>query len=118
MRLPTISAVVVALAASASAGWAQQDTALTDQHLAAIDTDGDGKVSETEFLAYLGRIHQALDADANRVVTWSEAEGRMLREHFDAIDSNGDGRISQAEMEAQGKADYASADRDGDGDLD
>lgn len=115
MRITTIFAAgVLALGTAAPA----QETVLTDEHLAAIDSDGDGKVSESEFLAYLGRVHRALDQDANGFVSWAEAEGRILREHFDAIDADGDGRVSPAELEAQGRADHASADRDGDGQLD
>ncbi len=114
----TIAAAgILALGGFATAALAQDDAALTTDHLAAIDTDGDGTVSQDEFLAYLGRIHTALDADADGFVSWAEAEGRILREHFDAIDTNGDGRVSKAELEAQGRADYASADRDGDGGL-
>lgn len=117
MRFPIIAAAGIgALAAFGASAWAQ-DAALTGEHLAAIDTDGDGTVTEGEFLLHLGRVHAALDADANGFVTWAEAEGHLLREHFDAIDSNGDGNISHAELAAQGRADFASADSDGDGVL-
>ena len=118
MRISTIAAAgLLALGLPVTGALAQDDTTLTDQHLAAIDTDSDGTVTESEFLGYLGRIHEALDADVDGFISWAEAEGRILREHFDAIDSNGDGGVSKAELEAQGRADYASADTNGDGNL-
>ena len=63
---------------------------------------------------------------ATRVFTWSmrvtaeapAAEGQILLDHFKALDTDGNNGISLGEMEAQGRTDFASADRDGDGDLD
>lgn len=117
MRYSTIAAAAIA-ALTATGALAQDAPVITDQHAAAIDGDSNGKLTESEFLAYLGRAHQALDSDANGFVTWSEAEGRIIAEHFKALDTDGNNGVSLAEMETQGRADFASADRDGDGDLD
>ncbi len=94
-----------------------QDQGLSEGHLDAADTTGDGAVSLDEFRAYMKNAFDALDKDSNGVVTWTEAEAAIAREHFDALDKNGDGNVTAAEMDAQAQADFAASDRDGDGAL-
>lgn len=117
--LMTAAAGLVALsAAAASAQDAAPPVELNDRHLAEVDADKDGGVTESEFRAFFQRGFEALDRDADGFVSWAEAEAAMIREHFDTIDANRDGGLTAAELDAQAQADYAASNRDGDGALD
>jgi Ca2+-binding EF-hand superfamily protein len=96
---------------------AAQDQGLSEGHLDAADTSGDGALSLDEFRAYMNNAFDAIDGDGNGVVTWTEAQAAIAREHFDAIDANKDGNVTAGEMDAQAQADFAASDLDGDGAL-
>jgi Ca2+-binding EF-hand superfamily protein len=118
MRTSFLIAGALALSTSlAAAQDAPQETVLTDQHLDAVDGDDDGAVSVDEFRAAMRRIFEALDRDANGVMTWAEAEGSIIRDHFDAFDADRNGNVTAAEMDARAQADHAASDLDGDGAL-
>ncbi len=116
-----LTAAAALVAFTAASAWAQ-DVAdpmeLNDRHLAEVDADKNGGVTQSEFGAFMQRGFAALDKDADALVSWIEAEAAMLREHFDAIDSNKDGAMTSAELDAQAQRDFAAADRDGNGVLD
>lgn len=118
MHKIVLAAGALALTATfAVAQDAPADPSLTTQHLAAVDTNGDGSVTESEFRAAMQKAHAALDADADGVVTWTEAEGKLAREHFEALDANADNKVTREEMDAQAQTDFVGADRDGNGAL-
>lgn len=116
----TLAAAALALSAGLAAAQdaaAPATTGVTDAHLAAVDTNKDGGVSQNEFVGALTKIFKALDADANGAVTWVEAEGKLAREHFDAFDADKNGRVTPDEVDAQAKKDFAASDQDADGTL-
>ena len=71
----------------------EQSGAFTDG-FAALDANGDGKIFEDEFTAWLS---QQVAAAASHVVLTAQDEGRQL---FPAFDKNGDGRLSVRELKA------------------
>lgn len=97
-------------------GAAQAQT-ITLGDLAALDTDGDGKVSQAEFDAFLDQAFAKLDANGDGYLTISEAEVVMTPEQFAAANTNGDGGISRSEFKVAGQKDFVAADTDGDGSL-
>jgi Ca2+-binding EF-hand superfamily protein len=79
-----------------------------------IDVDGDGKVFEKEFLAYLDKVLETQSrAVASRAVLAIADQGRGL---FDLLDTNQDGRLTLRELN-QATNVMSPADRDGDGYL-
>jgi hypothetical protein len=113
MRLILITAAGLALAPLASA-----QEAMTTGHLAALDTNGDGSVDSAELGDFVARAFQSVDANADGLMTADEAAGVMPSELFNAANVNGDAGISPDEFMNQAQADFAAADRDGNGVLD
>ena len=95
----------------------------------ALDTDGDGKISQAEFDAAKADRFAKADADGDGKVTADEMkqaferkhEERMkkhearMEEHFKALDTDGDGAVSEAEMQAHHVQMFSKLDADGDG---
>jgi EF hand len=102
-----------ALALAGAAG-AQQ---ITTQHLAILDTSGDGAVDAAEFEAFGDKVFTALDANGDGYVTRAEAGAVLTDEQFAAANTNGDDGLGKEEFEAATLADFAAADQDGDGVL-
>ncbi len=94
-------AVGIALAAAAAG-----DVARTPQdYLARMDTDGDGRVSRDEYVAYMGRGFDRIDADGNGVL-----EGDEL--------PPGARRVARVDYESSLAAAFARQDGNHDGFLD
>jgi Ca2+-binding EF-hand superfamily protein len=88
------------------AGAAAQDVPRTPQdYLQRMDTDGDGRVSRAEYIAYMGRGFDRIDTDGNGVL-----EGDEL--------PRGARRVTRADYEASLAAAYARQDSNHDGYLD
>ena len=105
----------VALAASAGIVVAQeapgQDPARQDRGMARADADGDGRISQAEFVA--GRVSRltAVDANGDGTVTPEEmAAAREARQagradnHFARLDADGNGAVTRAEYDAAREA--------------
>jgi Ca2+-binding EF-hand superfamily protein len=105
----------VALAASAGIVVAQQapsqDPGRQDRGMARADADGDGRLSQAEFVA--GRISRlsAVDTNADGTVTPEEmAAAREARQaeradrHFARLDADGNGAVTRAEYDAAREA--------------
>lgn len=91
---------------------------ITTVDLAALDTDGDGKVSQAEFDAFLDTAFARLDANGDGYLTIAESRTVMTPEQFAAANANGDDGISLSEFKVASQKDFVAADTDGDGSLD
>ena len=74
-------------------------------YLERMDTDGDGRISRVEYIAYMGRGFDRIDADGNGVL-----EGDEL--------PSGAHRVTRADYEASLAAAFARQDGNHDGYLD
>jgi Ca2+-binding EF-hand superfamily protein len=90
---------------------------ITTGHLDALDTDDNGAVDAAEFDAFMGQTFSALDTNGDGYISAAESAGFMSPDQFAAANTNGDDGISAAEFTAATQADFAAADRDGDGVL-
>ncbi len=110
-------------------GWMRGHGAMGSKFdFAAVDTDGDGKITKAEFDAHRSAKVEALDTDKDGKISMDElvamhmngaqerAEARAKR-MIEAQDTNGDGMLSAAELAvpAAPKDMFAKLDADGDG---
>lgn len=96
----------VALATFAGAATAQQP-ARAAAHAQRADTDGDGRISQAEFVARRVARLTAADANGDGTVTREELRARAMAHRaqraetrFTRLDTNGDGAISREEFTA------------------
>ncbi|KZC38391.1 MULTISPECIES: EF-hand domain-containing protein [Rhodanobacter] len=102
--------LAAALALLAAATALAQDT--RSEYLQAFDRDGDGRVSEAEYLAYMGRGFQAMDRNGDGILETDELPGGRgqpitlteyqdnLRRQFHKLDRNHDGYLDAKELTA------------------
>lgn len=81
-------------------------------YLRLFDTDGDGRVSETEYLAYMSRSFQRMDSNGDGILESDELPGGRgrpitlkayqgnLRQQFHKLDRNHDGYLNAKELTA------------------
>jgi len=85
------------------------------EYLQRMDTDGDGRVSRVEYIAYMGRGFDRMDTDGNRVLEGDElppGARRVTRADYEASlaaafarqDSNHDGFLDARELAAPPRA--------------
>lgn len=101
----------------AGAAFAQGTPTFTQPQLQFLDKDGDGAVSQQEYLNYLGNAFNYLDTDGNGSLSRAEAGGLLSDSQFSEMDTNRNGQISRQEFLAQGSKDFAGADKDKSGQL-
>ncbi len=77
-----------------------------------FDRDGDGRVSEAEYVAYMSRGFQAMDRNGNGIIDSDELPGGRgqpitlqeyrdnLRRQFHKLDRNHDGYLDARELTA------------------
>ncbi|MBB4082133.1 EF-hand domain-containing protein [Brevundimonas lenta] len=101
----------LALTVAAGAANAQQPDAQQPTRAMRADADGDGRISQAEFVG--GRIERLTAADANRdgSVTREELQAvgqarraQRVEARFDRLDANDDGAISREEFDAPREA--------------
>ena len=109
--------LMLAAIAALSLGTAGMAQPITTEELKALDTDGDGKVSQPEFDVFLNEAFVKLDANGDKVVTVHEAVVVMTPEQFAAADTDGDGRLTLQEFKTAAQKDFVAADSNRDGSL-
>ncbi|WP_028920219.1 EF-hand domain-containing protein [Pseudoxanthomonas suwonensis] len=95
----------------ASAGAFAQVERTTD-YLSRMDADGDGRVSQEEYVAWMGYAFERMDTDGDGVLSPAELPGgkgkpvtleshrQRLAERFRRQDANGDGYLDAKELAA------------------
>jgi hypothetical protein len=114
---------LVALLALAAPAWAAEPTAPAAPPLfAALDADGDGRVTAVELQAARAAQIDRFDADGDGRLSaveyrtwWLDAAQARLTRQFRADDRDGDGMISLDDLIARSGALLKRRDRDGDG---
>ena len=91
----------IALVVSAFA----QDVRTPHDYLQRIDSDGDGRVSRAEYVAYMGRGFDRIDTDGNGILEGDELPPRARR-------------VTRADYQASLAAAFARQDGNHDGYLD
>jgi Ca2+-binding EF-hand superfamily protein len=91
---------------------AQAQVARTDDYLAKMDRDGDGRVSLDEYQHWMGYAFDGMDRNRDGVLTPDELPGgkgpaltremhrARIAERFDRQDANGDGFLDARELAA------------------
>jgi Ca2+-binding EF-hand superfamily protein len=81
-------------------------------YLQQFDSNGDGRVSEAEYLAYMGRGFQNMDRNGDGIISTDELPGGRgkpitlpayrdnLRRQFHRLDRNHDGYLNARELTA------------------
>jgi len=102
--------VVVASALMSAPAAAQSRVETTGDYLQRMDTDGDGRVSLDEYLAWMSYAFDAMDADGDGVLNAAEQPGgkgkpitrdrhqAMLSARFHRQDLDGDGFLGAREL--------------------
>ena len=108
--LHALPRVLACGALSAVAVAAQAQVQDSQQYLQRMDTDGDGRVSRDEYLAWMSYAFDQRDLDHDGVLQGEELPGRRgkpitraahratLVERFARQDANGDGYLSAREL--------------------
>jgi Ca2+-binding EF-hand superfamily protein len=107
---------VPALVAFALPALAQQP-ALNESHLKALDSNGNGAISKSEFDAFSDFAFEKMDKDGNNMLSPDEVDDYVIGDAFDMLDDDGDGAVSAGEFASQMEEDFNTADKDGDGIL-
>ena len=93
------------------------------KRLAKIDLDGNGSISQEEFLGMTKDRFNKIDADKNGEISVDEMMERMQRQRLEKrakrrlerMDINGDGKVTLDELENRAKKRFAMMDRNDDG---
>lgn len=111
--------LIIACVAALAAGpvLAQSGEVLDERALQLMDANGDGAITRAEMQAYAERTFAQLDVNRNGRLEPAETVNLLTTEQFRTLDRNGNGSLSRQEFIDQFMADFASADRDGDGIL-
>ncbi len=96
----------------AAAAGVATGVARSDDYLAKMDADGDGRVSAAEFVAWMGYAFEQMDRDGDGVLSAAELPGgkgkpvtgeqhrQRLLARFARQDANGDGYLDARELSA------------------
>ena len=109
--------IAVALTTALAAPAVAQQISMNDSHLNALDKDGDGAISKTEYDAFTGFAFEKMDRNKDSVIAPDELDDHLIGDAFQMLDDDGNGSISEAEFMLQMEEDFTAADQDGDGVL-
>ncbi|WP_158882763.1 EF-hand domain-containing protein [Rhodanobacter sp. L36] len=105
-----LACVLVAMALASPLAARAQDS--RTEYLRLFDSNGDGRVSEAEYLAYMSHSFQAMDSNGDGILETDELPGGRgrpitlqayqdnLRAQFHKLDRNRDGYLSARELTA------------------
>jgi hypothetical protein len=123
-RYGIAAAAVLALASGVALAGHGRHHGDHAKRFAAMDTDGNGAVSQVEADAFFTAKAAAIDADRNGAVTveelraYHEAQRRQRQaEHLAELDADKDGRVSTAEFAKAGSTRLMSHDADGNSEV-
>lgn len=110
--------VAILVACQCTLASAQAQTAAIHQgHKDQIDTNKDGVVQRSEYQVFMETAFTSLDKNKDGKLVPAEVGTILTAEQFSASDGNSNGSISQTEFMNRVMADFAAADRSGDGKL-
>jgi EF hand len=113
----TMRTLLIGLAGALTISGAALAQDITTGHLDAMDGNDDGVVEATEFDAFMAQAFAAIDTNGDGYITEAEGTGFMSPEQYAAGNTNGDDGLSQDEFMAVAKSDFTGADLDGNGAL-
>jgi len=116
-RFGVAAALLSALGAAAPVSAKTAAGALHEAHLKAVDADGNGAVSKSEYRTYMDAGFAKLDKNGDGVLGADELSGILAVEQFAVIDVDKNGRVTRAEYTEQVLKDFDAADRSKDGEL-
>lgn len=108
-----ITSFTLALAGTAQA----QENGLNEGHLSALDADGNSSISSEEFANFAAFAFTSMDTDKSGTLSPNEVAAHADADAFGRADTDGNGSITEAEFKARMDANFAAADKDGDGQL-
>ncbi|SES35983.1 EF hand [Tranquillimonas rosea] len=111
----SILALAITMAAAVPA--AAQTGTLDGSNLAALDTNGDGAVSQEEFAVFVNAAFQQMDTNGDGSLTEAELDPHLTTDSIATLDTDGNGVVSPQEFSTRMSQDFAAADQDGDGML-
>lgn len=111
--VPLIAPLIVAASLPALA----EQIPLNEGHLEALDTDGDGAVSKSEYDVFADFAFEKMDRNGDSMLAPDEVDDHLVGDAFDILDDDGNGAVSEDEFLLQMNEDFATADKDGDGIL-
>jgi Ca2+-binding EF-hand superfamily protein len=91
--------------------------AMHEGHRDQLDTDKSGAVNRAEYQTFMAQAFEKLDTDRDGSLRAGDVSQILTAEQFAAMDDTGDGRVTRAEFMDHVLADFAQADRSGDGQL-
>ena len=111
-RLTTIAAAATCVAFQVTA----QTVPLG--HLERVDADNDGAVTRSEFDSFAATAFQMLDTNSDGALSAAELQGHLEGGSIADLDEDGNGMVSRPEFGRRMSANFAAADRDGNGVID
>lgn len=112
-----ITTAVCALLLCAANATAQQATPMYEGHRDQLDTNDNGSVNRTEYQAFMTDAFKKLDTDRDGSLRAADVGQLLTPDQFAAMDRDSNGQVSQSEFMNQVIADFAKADKSGDGQL-
>ena len=113
-----ILAFVTAVALFQSTGvLAQQAASMYQGQMDKLDVNSSKTVDRSEYEAFMGTAFGNLDKNKDGSLQSGETVQILTVEQFTLTDANKDGRINRSEFIQRVMADFATADRDRDGNL-
>lgn len=110
--------IALTLVALPGLAWSQDNEGtLTKEQFEHMDTNRDGRISESEYRAFMEEAFDDFDTDGNGYLTPQETEHILTPEQFASVDADENGKITRQEFMDAVMADFHRQDLDGDGYL-